>query len=168
MIQPLNIEFERAVRLLCEHLPVSNEDIRKPILFHDIRVGVYLYEHGYSRDVVLAGVLHDILEFTTVSPQVLQKEFGDRVAELVMANTKDDSIKDPEKKTVELITRCITHGQDALIVKAADILDSFTYYTATRNEDQLRYCARNAEAIFKYKLTDFTDPIFDELQRWRK
>lgn len=168
MTKSLNIEFEKAVRLLCEHLPVSNENTKKPILFHDIRVGVYLYGHGYSRDVVLAGVLHDILEFTKVSPQVLQKEFGGKVAGLVRANTKDDSIKDPEKKTTELILRCIKSGLDALVVKTADILDSFKYYTATKNDGQLRYCARNAAAIFKYKPADFTDPVFDELQRWNK
>jgi hypothetical protein len=43
MTKSLNIEFEKAVRLLAEAFPVSDENTRKPVLFHDIRVGVYLY-----------------------------------------------------------------------------------------------------------------------------
>jgi len=59
MTKSLNVKFEKGVRLLVEHFPVSDETGRKPVLFHDIRVGVYLYEHGYSEDVVLAGLLHE-------------------------------------------------------------------------------------------------------------
>lgn len=125
-----------------------------------------MYEHGYSRDNVLAGILHDTLEFTTVTEQILKDEFGDKVLKLVKANTKDDSIVDKEEKTNELIKRCVDAGQDALIVKTADIIDSFKYYTADNNADQLEYCIRNANAIIKYKPDDFVNPIFEELKTW--
>jgi len=62
MTKSLNLKFEKAVRLLVEYMPHSDADSRKPILFHDIRVGVYLYENGYSENIVLAGVLHDAIE----------------------------------------------------------------------------------------------------------
>lgn len=167
-LKDLNIYFEKAVRLLTQHAPISDEKSRKALLPHDIRVGVYLYEHGYSKDIVLAGILHDTLEFTTVTEQMLKEQFGDNVLKLVKANTKDDSIKDKEEKTAELIKRCIENGQDALIIKTADIIDSFKYYTAVDNADQLEYCIRNASAIFKYKPNDFNDKIFDELEKWYK
>lgn len=167
MTKSLNIKFEKAVRLLVEHFPVSDETSRKPVLFHDIRVGVYLYEHGYSEDVVLAGVLHDTLEWSSATQGMLKDEFGDNVLRLVLASTKDDSITERGKKTTELITRCVSNGQDALIVKTADILDSFKWYTSQNNEDQLKYCMRNANAILKYKPDDFTDKIFTELKAWQ-
>ena len=66
MIQTLNIEIEKAIRLIFERSPVANDNTRKPVLFHDIRVGTYLYENNYSRDIVLAGFLHDALEFMGV------------------------------------------------------------------------------------------------------
>lgn len=166
MKKELGIEFEKGVRLLAGFMP-SAEKMRKPTLFHGIRVGVFLYERNYSRDIVLAGLLHDIIEFTEVSEQVLEDEFGSAVVTLVLASTKDDTIKDREIKTDELIKRCVSNGQDALIVKAADIIDSFKYYTDTNNRDQLEYCMRNANAIFKYKPSDFADPIFDELKKWQ-
>ena len=67
MSKLLNVKFEKAVRLLVEHFPPSDESSRKPVLFHDIRVGVYLYEHGYSEDIVLAGLLHDAIEWLSAT-----------------------------------------------------------------------------------------------------
>jgi len=167
MSKELNILFEEAVRLLVEHMPISQDDSRKPILFHDIRVGVYLYEHGYTQDIVLAGVLHDALEWSKATEQMLREKFGDNVVRLVLASTKDDSIENKIEKTNELIKRCIQNGQDALIVKAADILDSFKWYSSQNNEGELRYCMRNANAIVTFKLNDFDDNIFDELKGWQ-
>lgn len=153
---------------MVEYFPVSDETSRKPVLFHDIRVGVYLYEHGYAEDVVLAGVLHDAIEWSNATQEMLQSEFGDNVLRLIMASTKDDSITDKDKKTTELIKRCISNGEEALIVKTADILDSFKWYSSQNSEDQLRYCLRNANAILKYKPDDFKDNIFRELQAWQE
>lgn len=168
MTKSLNVEFEKAVRLLAEHMPVSDENTRKPVLFHDIRVGVYLYENNYNDNVVLAGVLHDALEFSDITEQVLRDEFGDNVTELVKANSKNRSITDPYQRNDELIKRCATSGRDALIVKTADIIDSFKYYESVNNQDELKnYCLKNADAIFKYKPADWKDKIFDELKNWQ-
>ena len=167
MTKSLNLKFEKAVRLLVEYMPHSEADSRKPILFHDIRVGVYLYENGYSENIVLAGILHDTIEWSKMKEEMLRNEFGDEIAKLVLANTKDDSITDKEEKTIELIKRCIQNGQDALIVKAADILDSFKWYSSQENKNEIQYCMRNANAIFKFKPTDFNDKIFDELKNWQ-
>lgn len=163
----LHIEFEKAVRLLVECMPPSNEDSRKPILFHDIRVGVYLYDNKYSYDVVLAGLLHDAIEWSSVTEQIIRKEFGDTVALLVLASTKDDSILDEKEKTNELIARCINNGEDAIIVKTADIIDSFKWYSSQNNKEELGYCMRNADAILRLKPNYFNDVIFDELRVWK-
>ncbi len=168
MSKTLNIQFEKAVRFLVEHLPISNETSRKPLLFHDIRVGTYLYENKYSDSIVIAGVLHDILEWSNATEKMVKDEFGDNVVTLILANTKNDTITDKEEKTTELIQRCIETGEDALIVKAADVLDSFKWYSQEKNEAQLAYCMRNANAILKYKPNNFNDKIFDELKLWTK
>lgn len=169
MSQSLNIQFEKAVRILAEYMPLSDGNSRKPILFHDIRVGVYLYENGYSEDIVLAGVLHDAIEWSQVDEQLLRDEFGDNVVRLIYACTKDDSIIDKTEKTNELIERCVENGEDALIVKAADIIDSFKWYASQNNEDELKnHCVKNANAIFKFKPDNFNDKIFAELKSWQE
>lgn len=160
----MDIEFEKAVRLLAEHMPVSQEGSRKPVLFHDIRVGVYLYERDYAREIVLAGVLHDALEWSETMPEVLAENFGENILKIVQACTKDRSIQDPQERIEDMIRRCVESGQEALIVKAADTLDSFKHYTKTGNESELDYCRQNAEAIFKYKPEDYNDRVFDELR----
>lgn len=154
--------------MLTEALPVSAPDSRKPILFHDIRVGVYLYERSYPEQVVLAGVLHDALEFSALTGEALRKEFGDEVARLVRASTKDRLITDKFEQTEELIKRCAGEGEDALIVKAADIIDSFKHYSQTDNVSELKYCMRNADAIIAYKPDSFEDRIFNELKTWQE
>jgi (p)ppGpp synthase/HD superfamily hydrolase len=164
----LGIEFEKAVRFLVANLPETEAGSKKPVLFHNIRVGVYLYERKYSRDVVVAGLLHDTLEWSEASEEVLRELFGETVLRLIRANTKDDSILDKEEKTRELITRCVKEGEEALIVKTADILDSYRWYTEQNNEKGLGYCERNTSAILKYKPEAFTDPIFKELEGWLK
>ena len=88
MTKSLDLKFEKAVRLLAEHLPISDEKSRKPILFHDIRVGVYLYESGYKPEIVLAGLLHDALEWSEITAEILKAEFGDEVLALVQAAPK--------------------------------------------------------------------------------
>lgn len=168
MTKPLNIKFENGVRFLVKHFPPSDEASRKPVLFHDIRVGVYLYNNDYSEDVVLAGLLHDTIEWSDATEDMVRNEFGENVIKLVLANTKDDTIKDKHEKTNELIQRCVKNGQDALIIKAADILDSFKWYADQNNIDELKYCMRNANAIFKYKESSFNDKIFDELKVWKE
>lgn len=167
MSKLLNIEFEKALRVLAKHMPASDENSRKPIMFHDIRVGVYLYENGYNDDIVLAGILHDTLEWSSATKEMLLDKFGGNIVRLILASTKDDSILDKEEKTNELIKRCIENGQDALIVKTADIIDSFKWYSLQDNKEELGYCMRNANAIFKFKPDDFNDKIFDELKSWQ-
>ncbi len=167
-IKKLNVEFEAGVRMLALRMPVSDAGTRKPKLFHDIRVGTYLYSHGYSRDIVLAGLFHDTLEFTDISAEEIRNGFGEEVLRLVRASTKDDTIADGKEKTRELISHCVAAGEDALIVKATDILDSFAFYAAVENQGELGYCMRNADAIFAGKPDTFDDRIFSELKEWHE
>ncbi|MBI96134.1 hypothetical protein CL656_03215 [bacterium] len=60
------------------------------------------------------------------------------------------------------------NGQDALIIKTADILDSFKWYSDQNNQSELKYCVRNANAILKFKPDNFNDKIFDELKIWQQ
>lgn len=163
----LGIEFERAVRFLAKNMPISDENNKKPELFHSLRVGVYLYEKGYNREIILSGILHDIIEDSRVDEKMLQAEFGDEVTRLVLACTKNESIADKSQKIKELIGRSMENGQDALIIKTADVLDNFKWYARQKNNEQLLYCLRNAEAIFDLKPSTFGDEIFNELKVWQ-
>lgn len=173
----LDVQIDHAIRFLTEHIPVSHKDSRKPILPHNVRVGMRLREEyarygcrewKYPVETVLAGFLHDTLEWSPVNETILREKFGEEVVGLVQANTKDDSLKDPIEKARELASRCASKGREALLIKAADILDSFCFYESMRNLGELKYCARSTDAIFEFISAEWKDSIFQDLLSWRE
>ena len=121
-----NKQIESAIRFLIESFDKSSSN-SKPVVLHSVRVGMFLYDCEYKNDIVIAGILHDVLEDTSVTAEEITKEFGDEVARLVEANTFDKNITDRTKAYKENFSRCIAAGKDALIIKAADFLDNFEY-----------------------------------------
>jgi hypothetical protein len=88
--------------------------------------------------------------------------------DLVKSCTKESSIEDANERIDEHILRCTQNGKDALIIKAAEVLDGFQYYTKENNKAELEYCQKNATAIFKYMPGGVEDKVFDELKKWLK
>jgi GTP pyrophosphokinase len=60
----------------------------KPYLTHPIYVAYLLANLGFDETCVAVGLLHDVLEDTLTSREVLAKEFGAEIAELVDGVTK--------------------------------------------------------------------------------
>ena len=54
-----------------------------PYISHPYAVGLILQGAGCRREVVAAGILHDLLEDTSVTMEQLRKEFGPEIAALV-------------------------------------------------------------------------------------
>jgi (p)ppGpp synthase/HD superfamily hydrolase len=44
-----------------------------------MRVGSYLFLHGYSEEICVAGLLHDVLEDTPISEENIGMIFGEWV-----------------------------------------------------------------------------------------
>ena len=155
-------DIQKAVKLITEKL-YDIPDEPKPTLIHCIRVGVYLYENGYSREVVLGGFLHDVIEDSDVDKDFLVEEFGDEVASIVMANTVNDELSGDEKKK-EVVERCLSCGIDSTVVMAAEVLDGLKYYKKVGNEEQLENKVNKAR-IFLDKV-EYEGSVFDELREF--
>jgi len=155
---------EKAIKMLCEYMPDS-ENLIKPTLFHCIRVGVYLYNNEYPEDIIIAGIMHDALEDTHLTEKELTEAFNQNVTDMVKANTKDKSIKDQDQRIKELIRRCALNGENALIVKAADILDNWNYYNKIDDAAEMDYCRKNALALFEALPENYKAPIFEKIKR---
>lgn len=154
---------EQAIYLLTKYFPESFES-KKPILLHSLRVGMYLYERNYETDIVLAWFLHDIIEDTIVSKEEIISLFWEEVYELILANTKNDTLE-KWTKSKELISRCANHSQKALIVKMSDVWDNFCYYKKVNNLPEIERCKKNAWLILENKKEDYTDEIFQLLDK---
>lgn len=98
-----------------------------PYFVHLMDVVSILYKEGVSEDLICAGYLHDSVEdfkYTKVREEEIRKEFGDGVANLVMAVTETDkSLSWLERKT-RSIEHLKTASREIKLLKCADKLSN--------------------------------------------
>jgi len=121
-----NNQIEKAIKFLVHGVEDSGNN-SKPVILHSIRVAFLLERYGYH-DLVIAGLLHDLLEDTTVKPEIIRKEFGDKVLELVQICTFDNTIADKIERYKDSFARAGKYGVEALLIRTADIYDNMDYY----------------------------------------
>lgn len=98
----------------------------KPAYTHSFHVRDLLEEHGYSPEVCLAGLLHDIVEDGGVSLEELRAAgFSECVVRLVDLCSHDASIEGTDARWVVMIARLVQAGDsDAWAIKVADLVDN--------------------------------------------
>ncbi len=97
-----------------------------PYLVHPVQVSVILLRHGFQEDVVLAGLLHDVVEDTETPLHRIEAEFGPAVAGMVAVLTeqkREDGVERPwEVRKREALEALRRGGADAVAVKGADAI----------------------------------------------
>lgn len=74
---------------------------------------------GEDADLVVAAVLHDVIEDTPVTPAELEREFGARIAGLVAEVTDDKTLPKHERKRLQ-IAHAPHLSWGAKVIKLAD------------------------------------------------
>lgn len=91
-----------------------------PYVNHLIEVAHLLTTHGVEDDdVLVAAVLHDVVEDTSATPAEIAQRFGTRVAEIVAQVTDDDTLPLWERKQRQIETAPML-TPDAQHVRVAD------------------------------------------------
>ncbi len=139
--------YEQAIQFVASSFSVFSKDDFKPEIVHSISTGMRLIDMGYEGDVVVAGILQEVFEESEVDEVVLRERFGDRATGIVLANTKNSELSG-EEKIRDIIERCAAFGMDALIVKAADILDNYEYFSRIKDKENIDYDIKQAEVLF--------------------
>ena len=146
-----NQEIEKAIKLLVSSVEKSGNN-PKPVTTHCFRVAFYLDYLGYSKDIVVAALLHDLLEDTSVEYGDIEERFGSKIASLVGLLTFDKTVEDETERYRSNFKNIVEEGKDALIIKAADILDNSNYYHLAETDedrksllDKLNYFLKVAE-----------------------
>jgi HD domain len=93
-----------------------------PFFSHPLEVASLLDYAEAPDHLIAAGVLHDLLEKTEVSPSDLMLRFGSRITRLVLAVSEDDRIVGHAKRKAALRQQVAGSGDDALALFAADKL----------------------------------------------
>ena len=132
--------YEAALALAAR---AHRDQVRKasdsPYIVHLVQVSVILLRYGFPEDVVIAGLLHDIIEDQGYPLDSIQAEFGPQVAEMVAALTerkKEAGVKRPwELRKAESLAQIRGASTEAVAVKAADVLHSVRTLAADLNRE---------------------------------
>lgn len=103
-----------------------------------------LYELGYGRRIVLAAILHDVLEDTDVTRDDLVRVFGGEITDLVFSVSFDSGISDRIEQTKELFYRVKSHGFESAVIKCGDLYCNLTFVTFVEDTATKDYL------VFKY------------------
>jgi|SRR3972149_5626552 len=150
-------QIEEAIKFLVFAIQESGHN-PKPVILHSIRVGLHLYNLGYDRNIIIAAILHDVIEDTATKIDEVKAGFGDKVAKLVEANSFDENIEDKTERYKENFERCHKAGKGALIVKAADFFDNVDYYGFASTDELAKWLLEK----LKYFIDNSKDELKDE------
>ncbi len=121
----------------------------EPYINHLAIVGAKLAEMGMGARTIAAGLLHDTIEDTDITPEYLQAEFGEEILFLVEGVTKLSSVRyyGSDRHNESLRKLFIATSQDirVLIIKLADRLHNMQTLQHVPKEKQLRIARETLE-----------------------
>lgn len=100
----------------------------EPYFIHPLNVATILAEYKLDHETICAALLHDVLEDTTIGEDIILKEFGENIFNLVKSVTKISYIKknrSKKKQAADNIRRLIlatVRDPRVILVKLADKL----------------------------------------------
>ena len=137
----------------------------KPAYKHSFDVYRRLAEADESKEVCLAGLLHDVWEDGGVSFDDLREEgFSDRVVELVDLCSHDVEMDHNDQRWVKMMARIIEHqDRDALLIKVADVLSNL-HDAVNMDEDRQAFMFDVKRGL----LLSISEPLIGDHSIWQQ
>lgn len=103
-----------------EHRRHRRKDVNQtPYINHLAHVALLLAEAGCDANVIAAGYLHDAIEDVKVTHEMLVAEFGQDIADLVLAVTDNKKLRWPRRKQAQIDAAAVSPPRVAAL-KMAD------------------------------------------------
>ena len=80
--------IEKAYRTACEAHKDQKRKSGEPYVIHPLCVAIILADLEMDKETIIAGLLHDIVEDTDITGEMLREQFGEEVEQLVDGVTK--------------------------------------------------------------------------------
>ncbi|GLQ96859.1 RelA/SpoT family protein [Dyella mobilis] len=124
----------------------------EPYITHPIAVAGILAEMGMDAETIIAAILHDTLEDTSLSRAALAGEFGETVAELVDGVTKLDKMRfssrqEADAESFRKMLLAMARDLRVILIKLADRLHNMRTLGA-KESDSRRRIARETLEIY--------------------
>ena len=112
----------------------------EPYYTHPLEVAYMVSDYNLKTDVIVASILHDIVEDTKVTVEMIQSTFGSRIAEMVDILTRNRP--DGSKLSVEQILNNAYQKQDneVLLIKLIDRLHNMQTIGVKTPEKKEKIC----------------------------
>lgn len=145
--------LEKARELVAERIPGTRKGSDEPAYIHSTRVSDSLARFGYSEDVVIAGMLHDIVEDGGTSLDDLRElGFSSRTIGLVDLCTHDEEVEGGDRRWIKMMAGLIdADDKEAWAIKVADLTDNLKS-SATLPADRQKFM-REAKGPFLLRLS---------------
>ncbi len=113
----------------------------EPYVNHVLEVAEILAAHGAPQAAILAGLLHDTVEDTPITPAELTLAFGAEVAGLVAEATDDKDLPKETRKALQ-VSQAAKKSDAAKQLKLADKISNLRaiMHSPPRNWDHARRC----------------------------
>ena len=121
-----------------------------PYITHPLAVATILAELGMDTTTLVAALLHDTVEDTDYSLDMLRDDFGDEVAHLVDGVTKLDKVKlgtAAEAETIRKMVIAMARDPRVLVIKLADRLHNMRTMRFLPPEKQARKAKETLEVL---------------------
>jgi len=112
--------IEEAMRFACEaHKTQTRKSDGSPYVVHPLMCAHMLTRKGFEDDVIIAALLHDVLEDTGVAKETIRAQFGNHVLEIVEGVTEDKTLPWEERKA-KYVDMVRSSSKEAKAVSIAD------------------------------------------------
>ena len=126
----MNADLRRLTKALLFAAEAHRNQRRKgaaqePYLNHLVEVLDLLVQatDGTDTDMLIAAILHDVVEDTSASYEDVAKNFGERVAEIVRENSDDMTLPKAERRRARIAGMPLK-SREARLVKMADVISN--------------------------------------------
>ncbi len=135
--------IKQAYEFACEYHEGQKRTSGEPYVCHPIEVAKIVYEFGLDSDSIKASLLHDTVEDTEASLEMIQKKFGKDVSSLVDGVTKLGKIpySSKEEQQIEYLRKmffAMAKDIRVILIKLADRLHNMRTLSVRPRDKQLQ------------------------------
>jgi (p)ppGpp synthase/HD superfamily hydrolase len=140
---------------------------RIPYIVHPLAVAKILIEACCAEEVIVAGILHDTVEDTSVSLGEIHLKFGEAVARIVEGATEPDKSRPWEERKTHIIESLKSATEGVLLVTCADKIENLeairgdwgrvgegVWDRFKRGRDKQEWYYRSVLVVLEERLTD--------------